>query len=396
MNNQNNEILVILIIIFLLAILAKSIKLIKQPIIIAEIILGILLSNISLYINHDLISSVIHSQFLANLAILGSIFLLLEIGLETDFNDLIINKKYAIITAITGVIIPFLCGYFIITPYILKNHTQNLQIFMGSFFAITSTGISISVFKELKILKTQSCQIVLGASIIDDIIGLILLSITISIISLNTYSYTILLLIILKLSLFFISLYIINKFILKNILKPFLHERESLLIIIICYTLICSYVAEKIGLAMIIGAFLAGVGINHNLNKIINHNFYLELITPLKTLFTPLFFIYSGMQINITNLLNYKLILISLVIGFFAICTKLCAGFFLPTKLNRKIIGFGMVPRGEIGLIFATTGLNLGLYSNEIFTILMLVIIYTTIITPIIINQIVKDQLLNK
>jgi Kef-type K+ transport system membrane component KefB len=390
-NHPTNQMLIILIIIFSLAIIAKSIKLINQPIIIGEIILGILLTNIGLSINHNFVSSIIHNEFLINLATLGSIFLLLEIGLETEFNDLIVNKKYAIITAITGVVIPFICGYFIV-PYIFSNENQNLQIFMGSFFAVTSTGISISVFKELKILKTQSCQIVLGASIIDDIIGLLLLSITVSIIKFNEYNYNIIFTIILKLLIFFILLYIVNKFILKNIFKPFIKQKESLLIIIICYTLLCSYSAEKIGLAMIIGAFLAGITINNSLSKIINHNFYLELIAPLRTLFTPIFFIYSGMQINISNLFNYKLILISLIIGFFAIISKLSSSILLPKKLNKKIIGFGMVPRGEIGLIFAVTGLNLGLYSNQIFTILMLVIIYTTIITPVVINHIVKHN----
>jgi Kef-type K+ transport system membrane component KefB len=387
--HQTNNPLFFLLIAFFIAIIARLTKLINQPTIIGEIILGVIFINILNKFAPILANNLIHSEFLANIAVLGSIFLLLEVGLETNFTDLVNNKKYAILVALTGVLIPFICGYFIVVPYILHIKSSILQIFMGSFFAVTSTGVSISLFKDLKILKTQASQIVLGASIIDDIIGLLLLSISVSMIKFGYYDNYMLIIIIVKLVVFLISIYLINKYILKYIQLKFINNHEFLFIIIIFYTLFCSYIADKVGLAMVIGAFLAGLGISSNSN---NGNGYFGYVISLRTLFTPLFFVYSGMQINITNFFDYKLVLESIIIGLIAIMSKLSSIILISKRVkHRSIIAFGMVPRGEIGLVFALTGFNLGLLSSQVFTILMLVIIYTTIITPIAINLIIKN-----
>ncbi|MFO0320089.1 MAG: cation:proton antiporter, partial [Neisseriaceae bacterium] len=171
----------------------------------------------------------------------------------------------------------------------------------------------------------------------------------------------------------------------------------------ISFALLMSYFAGIIGLAFIIGAFLAGLLLYPQLFKgyknIQNKADFSEdqhqlehLIAPYGKIFTPLFFIYAGMQVDIASTLDFNTILTALLISFVAIVSKLFVGIFLPRGINRWIVGIGMVPRGEIGLIFAITGLQLKVINNDIFAAILLMIIITSIITPITINYLVRRE----
>jgi Kef-type K+ transport system membrane component KefB len=413
-------------------IIAKLMRHIKQQLVLGQLCAGIIIAILAHY-KINFFATMVHNDILSFLAELGSIFLLFEIGLESNISEITHAGKHAITVALTGVIVPFILGYFIVTPLILNNlidmqhinpninhfmlnsnnlinHTT-LRIFIGGILAVTSTGISISVFKELKLLKSQACQIVLAASIIDDIFGLMLLSIVTSLALSNSISIINLSLTLLYILLFFILGILFGQKLLPKIINLFAiinNSVDTLVLIMIGYALSMSFIASSIGLASVIGAFLAGLLLEENYfnkykyprylkgqdseyiwrggscdTKSINPINLLEhLIRPFGKLLTPIFFIYAGMQVDIIAALNFTTLKLTITISIFAICSKIVAGIWLPKNGSRLIVGIGMVPRGEIGLIFAISGLNLNIIGHETFTALLLMIIITSIFTP--------------
>ncbi|MFN8770344.1 MAG: cation:proton antiporter [Neisseriaceae bacterium] len=404
-SQANTELLLWLAIITIFAIFASSTVKIGQPFVLGQLIFGIILGALA-HFNILGLSKMLTSEGVSFFAELGSIFLLLEIGLESSLQDIVRAGKHALGVALIGVIIPFILGYFIVVPYILHSNSDALRIFFGSMLAVTSTGISVSVFRELGILKSKACQIVLAASIIDDICGLVLLSITTGLIIQNSLNLATIGSTILHVCIFFIGSILLGKLILPFIIKlisKINNSSDTVILVTISFALLMSYFAGIIGLAFIIGAFLAGLLLYPQLFKgyknIQNKADFSEdqhqlehLIAPYGKIFTPLFFIYAGMQVDIASTLDFNTILTALLISFVAIVSKLFVGIFLPRGINRWIVGIGMVPRGEIGLIFAITGLQLKVINNDIFAAILLMIIITSIITPITINYLVRRE----
>lgn len=394
----HNLTLIYLSIILLAAILAMTINKLKQPAVLGQILIGTMIAIFAHY-NISIFSNLIHDKTLSFLAELGSIFLLFEIGLESDINEIKHAGKHASIVAITGVIIPFIAGFYLLTPLISnQNSSSYLALFLGSMLAVTSTGISVSVFKDMGILKHKSSQIVLAASIIDDISGLILLSIITSLVTIGQIKTHDILLTLSYIIIFFILSYISGKYILPNLIKKFISKisvsHETLLLVLIVICIAFSITASLIGLATIIGAFIAGLLLDdktfHKFDKTthISHT-----IAPIGKFLIPIFFIYAGMQVDIVAAMNFATIKLALLISLFAILTKVISGIFLPKTINRWIVGFGMVPRGEIGIIFALIGLEYKIIDNNIFTAILLMVIITSIITPIMINYVYKKNI---
>lgn len=391
---------------------------IKQPVVLGQIIAGTLIGVLA-HFNIGIFPELSKNHILEFLAELGSIFLLFEIGLESNISEIKKSGKNAAIVAFTGAAIPFALGYFVVTPLIHPAHSQSFAIFIGSILAVTSTGISVSVFKSLGIIKENPGQIIVAASVIDDVIGLILLSITIEFIKIghidilttfNTFK---------DIALFFLISILLGFTVLsrviRTIVKNVAHRRDLLILTLISYCIFMSYFASMMGLASIIGAFLAGLLVEEDFyknyhgmylnTKILpdinlgmpaidkgHHNQLVNLVEPIGKILTPIFFIFAGLQVDIIASLNYETIKLTLIITVFAILGKALSGVFLPKNINKWLIGFGMVPRGEIGIIFAITGLELNLINKNMFAAILLMIIITSIITPIAINHIYNSS----
>ncbi len=404
--SYSTNLLLWLALIYAVAIFARASDKIGQPNVLGQLIFGVVISAIASFSIFGL-TNITHNDTLSFFAELGSIFLLLEIGLESSLKDISSAGKHAVIVAVIGVLVPFVLGFFIVVPYILNSHNTNLQLFIGSMLAVTSTGISVSVFKELNMLKNQACKIVLAASVIDDILGLVLLSITTGLTLEGTINPSSIGINIINVALFFLISIAFGIYILPTIIR-FLSKVNSnsdtiiLIIIVFCFSL--SYIAGQIGLAFIIGAFLAGLMLSPQLFKqfqqikgkkhFLENDHQLEyLVAPYGKIFTPIFFIYAGMQVDILNTFNYSTVKIAILISFIAIIGKVVAGIFLPKNINKWLVGFGMVPRGEIGLIFAIAGLQLKIINHELFAALLLMIIITSIITPIVLTALTKREM---
>ncbi|MEN9946564.1 MAG: hypothetical protein RLZZ293_950 [Pseudomonadota bacterium] len=409
--------------------ISKFLQYWQLPTVLGELLIGSLISVLAHY-HYQFALDLMHSPIVEFLAILGSILLLFEVGLESQLNDLMAVGWHGSLVALLGMIIPFILGAWIVGDYVFASNNLSLNLFLGATLAATSTGISVRVFKELGIIKNPACQIVLAASIIDDILGLIILTIVVGIVRHGGIESSSLIHLLFNIGLFLlISLLLAWRFI-PWLINQFLKissddAMHSAILMLIC--LFWSWLAEQIGLASIIGAFIAGLILQPNffalnqpswyqqlispMNKVndpslvhqLDHNLalyqeqrLLKLLSPFNHILVPIFFIYAGMQVDLTVILNLHMLLVGLSLSIVAIIGKLCCGIFLPKTVNRWLVGVGMVPRGEIGLIFALTGRELGVFNAEIFAAILIMVMLTSIFTPLALQYLAKKLLPSK
>lgn len=381
---NNSQILFFIILSILIAYISRLLGKVGQPALLGEILGGAVIASLGLYITY--FQNLANNQSIAFLGELGGVFLLFEIGLESDLYKLKAHAIYATLVAIVGALIPFVSGY-LFAKYFIGNTNEGFCLFFAATLAATSTGISVRIFKEYKLTQTLICQVVLAASVIDDILSLIILTVITVTVTTGHLSMMALISIPVKLILFFLGLY----FFIKHILPKFYKKQDSgsSLVIIIAGCFISSWLAHMVGMSSIIGAFLAGLFIDKTYMK----NKY-QLIYPFTWLLVPIFFIYSGLQFDIRALLDPSIVELSIIFSLIAIITKIIPIFLIPnnriTFIQKLTIGVGMVPRGEIGIIIALMGKELGILSTYYFNVVTLMVIITSIVCPILLNIIIK------
>lgn len=407
------------------AYLSRIVRKIKLPSVVGELVIGMLIALLAHY-KISFWPEVINQPSLALFAEIGSILLLFEIGLESDLDSFTVVGKHGLGAALMGIIIPFGLGAVVVAALIFKSSDLKLSLFLGATLAATSTGISVRVFKDLGILANPACQIVLAASIIDDVLGLIILAIVSGLAVEGSLNLTNILGILLHVIIFFsLTLIVARKispWLLSWIFK--INNEESLVVaIMLASCLFWAWFAAEIGLAAIIGAFMAGIILDKVsfrqtqqpfwYQKLIDlsnssHNEFtqpvieeqiiakhqqrrlVDLLQPLNYIFVPIFFVYAGMQIDLAIVANWQTLGLGLALSLAAIGGKLVCGVGLPKTINRWIVGWGMVPRGEIGLIFALTGRQLGVFNQTDFAAVMLMVIITSLLTPLALEFIIK------
>lgn len=271
---------------------------------------------------------------------------------------------------------------------------SNVAIFVGASLCATSIGITARVFKDMNQLQIPEAKIVLGAAVIDDVLGLIVLAIVSGIITTGSVSILTISWILLKSVLFlglvlFFGLNLLEKTI--RFTDRLDHQNIRLLYPLALLTLL-SWLADSIGLATIVGAFAAGLIIREEyfiLNEgetveehIRDHSTVEAIVAPIEGIFAPVFFVVMGMQVDISAFTDLRVIGLGLVITLVAIVGKLVTSLIVPKPNHRWIIGIGMVPRGEVGLIFASIGKSLGVLNGELFSVIIIMVILTTLVTP--------------
>lgn len=382
----NANLLFFVFIAVIIARLAILLKKIGQPTLIGELFGGILIAILGFY-NIKFFQGLPNNSTLAFFSELGGIFLLFEIGLESEVGLLKKNGIYAIIIAICGALFPFLMGY-AFANYLVFNPTRNFCLFFAATLAATSTGISVRIFKEYGLAKSKACQVVLASSIIDDIISLITLTCITAIATAGSFSLNNLSIIFFKVMLFFLLLYVGIKFVLPRFYNFNKKDQDLELAVIIATCMISSWLAHVVGLSSIIGAFLAGLFMDKSYFKDKHY-----LVYPLIRIFVPIFFIYSGMQIEIKGLIDFTTLKLAFLLSIVACITKIIPPLLIPHKdnfLNKLAIGLGMIPRGEIGLIIALIGKETGVIDSHYFNVITLMVMLTSLISPILLNQVIK------
>jgi len=384
-NNNLSYALLFMTIILSLAIFSFAKNKFNQPAVVFQLLIGVLISVLAH--NHILfLQHIDQDQIVKFLALLGSIFLLFEIGLESNPSELRLIGIHSVPVILIGTLVPFVLGYIVVAPLVIKSSSFLSHIFIGALFAVTSTSISLSVLKEMGLVKSKVTQIILTASIVDDIFGLLMLTIitliaTTGDLNYVQISYTIILIVI-----FFIFCILFGTYVFPLINAKNSRNSNAQSLSLVAYCIFFSWLAEFVGLESIIGAFLAGLLIKDEYKA--NYN----LINQFGRIFTPMFFIYAGMQVNIIEATSFKILTYVAIFSAFAIFSKVFCGIFLPKTINKWLVGFGMIPRGEIGIIFAITGKQLGVIHQEVFTAILMMIMITSILTPILLNILAKHE----
>jgi len=411
----------------LLLILAKLSSLVekwRQPAVIGELLMGVLIGNLTLF-GFDYLEPIKSNELIAFLAELGVIILLFQIGLESDAHSLRKVGMRAFLVACIGVAAPFALGTYVAGPFLFPEASFNTHLFLGATLTATSVGVTARVFKDMGTLQMRESQIVLGAAVIDDVIGLIILAVVSAIVTTGEVSLSSIGLITAKAFLFLAGAIWLGQISAPWVSRQFARINTGVgmkFSLAISFCLLLSYLAHLIGLAPIIGAFAAGLILDEvafkdydsleiipdieqamkdvpaknqeKVRAVLEHHaeHHLEsLAGPIGHLFIPLFFIYTGMQVDLRTLLDLHALQIALVVTVLAFAGKLVSGL-AAGPVNKWIVGWGMAPRGEVGLIFAVVGKQLGVVDATEFSTIIIMVMLTTLLTPVILSFLIRRQ----
>ncbi len=361
---------------------------INQSAIIGAIILGLIIGPSALGL-------ITYTGFVSSLAHIGAVILIFVIGLEFNLKD-ILNVRYGLI-ALAGVILPWFSGYYLSKLFGL-NFTS--AVIVGTALTATSIAITANVLKEMGMLKTDAAKAIIGAAVIDDILGLLALSFSSQLVA-GTFSYAAIALILLKVVGFLIIGTIVGYTLVSTAViridnsKSAQKYPELVFMFAMMIAFFYSVSAELIGLSAIVGAFIAGVSLK---DIVVKHSKpYKEGAEYLYILFGAIFFVSLGVLADL-KALTWTIFWFSILLIIVAILTKvvgcgLAARMRGMSKKDSLTVGVGMSPRGEIAMIVALIGLSQGLIGQNIYVSLVMVSIITTLVTPIFLKKLLyKDM----
>ncbi|WP_447407417.1 cation:proton antiporter [Clostridium perfringens] len=363
-------------------------KKIRMPQVVGALVAGVVLGPAFLNVLSE-------TEFIQNLAELGVIVLMFTAGLETDINQLKKTGKASFIIAVLGVIIPLVGGFFIASIFNKGNDVNTIlqNVFIGIILTATSVSITVETLKEMGKLNTRAGNAILGAAIIDDILGIIALTITTSLAdpSINV------IIVLIKIVMFFIFAgfagYLFHWAFIK-LDERYQRDLRRFVIIAFVFCLLLSFSAEEFfGVADITGAFIAGLVISDsNRSKYLNSRF--ETLSYM--LLSPIFFASIGIKVQLTAMTK-TIFIFAILLLLVAILSKVfgCAlGAKLCKYSNREAIqiGTGMISRGEVALIVANKGIAMGLMLPEFLAPVVIVVVVTTIVTPILLKVVFNNK----
>ena len=319
---------------------------------------------------------------------IGVIFLLFMVGLDSSIEELKHTGRESFLVAVLGVIAPMILG-FVVAYCFLPGASLHADLFVAATLSATSIGITARVLKEMNKLRTREARTILGAAMLDDVLGLIILAVVSSIVINGVVDVLMVVRIIVFSLLFFGGSVFLGPIVIRKLIQSFrfLEPWEAKLFISFIFVMALSWLASSIQLAAIIGAFTAGVilhddyfketGTAQKENQSIHH-----LITPLESILAPMFFMVIGIQVKLETFYHWNVVILAAGLIAAAILGKLVSGLGANKKDDRVLIGIGMLPRGEVGLVFASIGRTLGVISDELFSAIVLMVMITTFIAP--------------
>jgi Kef-type K+ transport system membrane component KefB len=318
----------------------------------------------------------------------GVIFLLFLVGLESSVEELKHTGRESIMVAVIGVIAPMVLG-FAVVYFLMPDASFQADLFIAATLTATSIGITARVLSDMKKLRTREARTIIGAAMLDDILGLMLLAVVSSVVISGAVEAAVIIKIIIYSLLFFIGTLWLGPIILHKAVHffRFLEPWESKLFISFIFIMALAWLASFIHLATIIGAFAAGVILHEDYFKA-NGTYQKQersiqqLVSPLESILAPLFFILIGIQVKLETFFCWNVIILASGLVSAAILGKLVSGIGGNRQDDRLLIGIGMLPRGEVGLVFASIGRTLGVISDDLFSAVVLMVIITTFIAP--------------
>lgn len=354
-------------------VMAEIFERLKQPAVVGEILAGVI-------IGPSLLGWVAPSEIITIIAEFGVIFLLFTVGLETKPQAIFKVGKRAVMVGILGVILPFIAGYYIAMWW---DGSFVEAMFIGAAMVATSVGITARVLGSMGLLDTETSRIILGAAVIDDILGLIILSL-VSAVSQGSVSYTGLAMTAGAAILFTGFVGLIGSKIMTGLVPAVERLRLSTpffnLGLILCLGL--SVASMYVGVAAIIGAFLAGMALAEATED--NHKMH-RMTSGITEFLVPFFLVNIGMQLDLAVFRDMSVVVLAAIVTVAAVITKFvgCSlGAWGMTRREMAQVGVGMVPRGEVGIVVAQIGLGLGVISGHFFASVLFMAVATTLIAP--------------
>lgn len=358
------------------------------PSVIGEIVAGIFVGNTIL---KDYLDLTDNGDFFYVLGQLGVIFLLFSVGLETPYSELRKVGRTAFFVALLGVILPFFAG---LALFIGLEYGTNEALFVGAAMVATSVGITARVIKDMDLMNAKESRIIIGAAVIDDVMGLIVLSVVVAISEGSSGSLFETVIVAGEAVLFVLAIIFIGGYISKvrekrrkpseNVAcSPTTAEERTLQIsalsiaLILCLGL--SYFAIYFGLAGIVGAFLAGMLFAEFRDKY----FCQDKIEAINEFLVPFFFLSVGMEVDVSSF--DSIIIIAVILTLVAVATKFVGcglGAIRMGGPSAKIVGAGMFPRGEVAMIVAYIGLDAGIVEGDVYSMVVFMAIATTLLSP--------------
>ena len=420
------QLLIALVVLFALARVGSAlVSRFGLPGLIGEIVIGIIIANLA-FDGFNLMEMLglrlpdpmvdindagsTNYQIVYTFAELGVIFLLFTVGLETKVKDLMDSGRAALFCAVLGVIIPFIFGFILVMT--LGDGHMNHALFLAAAMVATSVGITARIIKDMHLMDTKEARIIIAAAVIDDILGMIVLAIVQGMVQSGELSIVEIAKITIQAVVFVLAIIAVCKWVVPKVYDYFDNRRKAkesqgkvpasanMLVLAIIVCLAMSAFAEWIGLAAIIGAFLAGMLFaDHAWEWDLEHK-----IDSITSFLLPFFFLNVGMQVNIFSLSNGSVALLAVVAIVLALISKYI-GCGIGAKIGDRtidrqsfnIIGVGMMPRGEVGIIIATIGLGIVVngeraMSEELYTVVVLMSVITTIIAPPILAKLFRKK----
>lgn len=319
----------------------------------------------------------------------GVLFLLFMVGLESSVEELKRTGRDSLQVAVLGVVVPMALGY-AVACFLMPQASYHANLFVAATLSATSIGITARVLADMKKLRTREAQTILGAAMLDDVLGLILLAAVSSIVISGSVDAIVVIRIIVAALLFFLGVAFLGPIIIRKAVHffRFLELWEAKLFIAFLLVMALAWLASLVQLAALIGAFAAGL--------ILHDSYFKEmpgadkpgaltiqqLISPLESILAPMFFMVIGIQVKVESFFSWKVLFLASGLIIAAIIGKLVSGLGASRKQDRLLIGIGMLPRGEVGLVFASIGRTLGVISDDLFSAIVLMVIITTFIAP--------------
>jgi Kef-type K+ transport system membrane component KefB/predicted amino acid-binding ACT domain protein len=370
--NVTDVLLDILIVLVAAKIAAEIAERINMPTVVGEIVAGVIIGSSVL----DLVGT---DQTLQVLGELGVILLLLGVGMEMDLGELGSVGRAAMSVATIGVVVPMAGGFAVATAL---GHSSNQALFIGAALSATSVGITARVFSDLRALATVEARTVLGAAVADDVLGLVILTVVVRLVSEGTVSVVDVGLIVLVAVGFLVLTATMGSRLAPGLFQWLDRHAKSagtLVALTLAFTLAFAELADAAKLAPIVGAFVAGLALSRSSAK---ERIQREL-APVGHLFIPVFFLGIGIDAQVETFAKPEVLGIAAGLIAVAVVGKIVAavGVF-GSPGDKWLIGIGMIPRGEVGLIFATIGLNEGILGENLYAALLLVVLVTTLMTP--------------
>ena len=322
--------------------------------------------------------------FLSNL---GVILLLFMVGMESSVDELIGVGPRALVVAVVGIVAPFAAG-FLTTSLLLPAASTAVHLFVGATLSATSVGITARVFQDLRRLQSPEARLILSAAVIDDVLGLIVLAVVAGVVATGGVQLGEVARIAVLSTAFMAAVIFLGDRIARRLASAFgrLEPTQTRLLFALTLAFLMGWLANSIGLAAIVGAFAAGLIVSDTHFPVRAGAGHPEtvhsVVAPLEQIFAPVFFLLMGMQVNLSTFSRPGTLAMAAALTVAAVGGKILCGV-VAGAIDKLSVGLGMVPRGEVGLIFASVGKGLGVIDDALFSAVVIMVMVTTMMTPI-------------